>query len=80
MSRIFLRYMSRHQTGVITRITADGERGRRIREMGLTPGASIEIMGRAPLKDPVAVKVRGCTISLRNNEADCIEVERAETA
>jgi ferrous iron transport protein A len=32
-------------------------------------------MGRAPLRDPVALRVKGFTLSLRNNEADFIEVE-----
>jgi len=46
--------------------------------MGLVPGTPIYIQGRAPLKDPVAVRVRDFTLSLRNNEADFIEVEVAD--
>ena len=49
--------------------------GRRIREMGLVPDTPIQIQGRAPLRDPVAVKVRDFTLTLRNNEADTILVE-----
>jgi ferrous iron transport protein A len=43
--------------------------------MGIVPGTEIKIQGRAPLYDPVALRVRGATITLRNNEADFIEVE-----
>ncbi|MBW1863404.1 MAG: ferrous iron transport protein A [Deltaproteobacteria bacterium] len=43
--------------------------------MGLVPGTAIKVQGRAPLYDPVALKVRGFTLTLRNNEADNIEVE-----
>jgi ferrous iron transport protein A len=43
--------------------------------MGLVPGAAIKIQGRAPLYDPVALRVMGFTLTLRNNEADYIEVE-----
>lgn len=57
-------------------ITAIGELGRRIRDMGLVPGAELEVVGRAPLKDPVALRLTGFTLSLRNNEADYIAVER----
>ena len=57
-------------------ITAIGELGRRIRDMGLVPGAELEIVGRAPLQDPVALRLTGFTLSLRNNEADYIAVER----
>ena len=49
--------------------------GRRIRDMGLVPGTRIKIQGRAPLYDPVALRVMGFTLTLRNSEADFIEVE-----
>jgi ferrous iron transport protein A len=53
----------------------DGEMGRRIRDMGLIPGTKIKIQGRAPLKDPVALRLMGFTLTLRNSETDFIEVE-----
>jgi ferrous iron transport protein A len=56
-------------------VKADGEMGRRIRDMGLIRGAEISIQGRAPLNDPVAVRIKGFTLTLRNNEADLISVE-----
>ncbi|MDJ0781080.1 MAG: FeoA family protein [Desulfosarcinaceae bacterium] len=67
--------MKRHQSGTIAAVTASGELGRRIRDMGLVPGTTITIQGRAPLKDPVALRVMGFTLTLRNNEADYIQVE-----
>jgi ferrous iron transport protein A len=70
--------MNENQTGTIKTITAQGELARRIRDMGLVPGATITIKGRAPLKDPVALRVMGCTLTLRNNEADFINVEVEE--
>jgi ferrous iron transport protein A len=70
--------MIENQTGTIATITAHGELARRIRDMGLVPGAKITIRGRAPLKDPVALRVMGCTLTLRNNEADFINVEVEE--
>jgi ferrous iron transport protein A len=74
-STILLRHMAAGQTGVVVRVTARGELGRRIRDMGLVPGASIQVQGRAPLKDPVAIRIRDFTLTLRNNEADNIQVE-----
>lgn len=73
--RINMRNMSDNQAGTIAAIKVAGDLGRRIRDMGLVPGTEIKIQGRAPLYDPVALRVRGATITLRNNEADCIEVE-----
>ena len=70
-----MRQMSENQKGIVRKISTTGEMGRRIREMGLVPNTPIQIQGRAPLKDPVAVKVRDYTLTLRNNEADHIVVE-----
>jgi ferrous iron transport protein A len=75
MSKIIMRQMKENQSGTISAVKVGGELGRRIRDMGLVPGTSVKIQGRAPLYDPVALKVMGFTLTLRNNEADHIEVE-----
>lgn len=72
---INMRQMQDNQEGVIRKISASGQMGKRIREMGLVPDTPIRIMGRAPLKDPVAVKVRDYVLTLRNDEASHIMVE-----
>lgn len=69
-----LRHMRVNQKGVIATVSARGEMGRRIRDMGLVPGTEFMVVGRAPLKDPVALRLRGFTLTLRNNEADYITV------
>ena len=74
MPTVLLRHMKSGQKGIIARVGATGELGRRIRDMGLVPGTPIQIQGRAPLKDPVAIRTRNFTLSLRNNEADFIEI------
>ena len=70
---IGLREMKEGQKGRILRVGADGEVGRRIRDMGLVPG--VEVEGHAPLRDPVALRLSGVTLALRNREADYISVE-----
>ena len=75
MRELLLRYMKTGENGVIVRVKSRGELGRRIRDMGLIPGAAVHMEGRAPLKDPVAVRLRDFTLTLRNNEADAIEVK-----
>jgi ferrous iron transport protein A len=77
MALINLRNMAINQTGTIVAVKVSGELGRRIREMGLVPGTEITVKQRAPLNDPVALRVMGGTLTLRNNEADYIEVEVA---
>ncbi len=75
MAIINMRQMAKHQSGIIISIKVGGELGRRIREMGLVPGTEITVQGRAPLNDPVALRVMDSTLTLRNNEADHIMVE-----
>ena len=40
--------------------------------MGVTPGVSIEVTGKAPLGDPIEVSLRGYKLTLRKEEADAI--------
>lgn len=78
MATVNMRQMSVGQKGTIQGVKAEGEMGRRIRDMGLIRGARVMIQGRAPLNDPVAIRIQGFTLSLRNNEADLIDVEVSE--
>ncbi len=75
---ISLRQMKVNQRGIIKDVRASGELGRRIRDMGLVPSTEIKVIGRAPLKDPVALRLKDFTLTLRNNEADWITVEIQE--
>ena len=47
----------------------------RLLEMGLTEGEEIELLGFAPLGDPIEFLVRGYRISLRTREAQRVKVE-----
>ncbi|GBC60352.1 ferrous iron transport protein A [Desulfonema ishimotonii] len=73
--KMCLRQMCVNQSGIIRSVRAEGELGRRIRDMGLVPNTEVTVVGRAPLNDPVALRLRDFTLSLRNNEADYITVE-----
>ncbi len=72
---VSLRTMKKDQKGVVVAVNASGELGRRIRDMGLVPGTEFMVVGRAPLEDPVALRMKGFTLTLRNNEADFIVVK-----
>lgn len=72
---VSLRSLQKGQHATIAAITADGEMGRRIRDMGLVPGVELQVIGRAPLEDPVALRLMGFTLTLRNNEADYVAVK-----
>ena len=63
------------QKGKVLKINARGETNKRIVEMGVTPGAVIEVERVAPLGDPIDIKVKGYHLSLRKGEAEGIEIE-----
>jgi len=63
------------QKGKIVAIEADGSLGRRMLDMGITPGARFEIERVAPFGDPVDIKIKGYHLSLRNEEAAQITAE-----
>jgi len=78
MPKLKMRQMKPKQSGTIVAVSAEGDLGRRIRDMGLVPGTQFTVQGRAPLYDPVALRVMGFTLTLRNSEADYIDVEVEE--
>lgn len=61
------------ESGIITNIKAS-EISIKLLEMGVLPGKLIRHTFRAPLGDPMAVQISGCTLSLRLDEAKLIEL------
>lgn len=55
-----------------------GEAGfrRRLMELGVLPGTRVEFVRVAPLGDPMELRVRGCALSVRRDQARSITVER----
>ena len=53
---------------------------RRLMEFGLVPGTRVELIGVAPLGDPLELLVRGCSLSIRRLEADSVMVSEAGQA
>ena len=62
-------------TVVVTKIEGDSAYKRRIMDMGITKGSEIFIRKVAPLGDPVEITVRGYELSVRKNDAQCVEVK-----
>ena len=62
-------------TVTVTKIEGDGEYKRRIMDMGITKGSEIYIRKVAPLGDPVEITVRGYELSVRKNDAQCVQVK-----
>lgn len=56
-------------------VTGDDTLAIRLMEMGLIEGEEIELIGAAPLGDPLEFSVRGYRLSLRANEARRVLVD-----
>jgi ferrous iron transport protein A len=59
----------------VVNVTGDDEISLRLLEMGLTPGVDVELLGTAPLGDPLEFDVRGYHLSVRRSEAQRVEIE-----
>ena len=60
-------------TVVVTKIEGDSAYKRRIMDMGITKGSELYIRKVAPLGDPVEITVRGYELSVRKNDAQCVQ-------
>ena len=49
----------------------------RLRELGLTPGAKVTMVRRAPFGEPIEITVRGSHLAMRNHEAADISISLA---
>ncbi len=61
-------------TVVVSRIDGEGAYKRRIMDMGITKGCEIYIRKVAPLGDPVEITIRGYELSLRKQDAQCVQI------
>lgn len=65
--------------GVVERVALRGALGDRLAELGFTTGASIRVLRRAPFGGPLQVQIREFVLSLRFQDAACIQVAREAT-
>ena len=63
------------ETAKVKRLHGEGALKRRIMDMGITKGSQVYVRKVAPLGDPVEITIRGYELSLRKDDADCIEME-----
>lgn len=70
-----LRNIAVGETAKVKRLHGEGALKRRIMDMGITKGSQIYVRKVAPLGDPVEITIRGYELSLRKDDADCIEME-----
>ncbi len=62
------------QQGVVVRLQGDAGLKHQLLEMGFTKGTVVEFIRRAPLGDPIDLRLRGYHLSLRHEEASAVVV------
>ena len=63
------------QRARIVDVDGDDSIAVRLMEMGLTEGEEIELVGFAPMGDPIEFQIRGYRVSLRSTEAQRVRIE-----
>ena len=62
------------QSAVVNAVGGDRQVSGRLMEMGLLPGTRVDAIRRAPLGDPLEIRLRGYSLSLRLADAGKIEL------
>jgi len=65
------------QPATIVEIHGDDAATQRLMELGVLPGRPVELVGRAPFGDPIALRVRGARIAVRAGDAQRIRLQPA---
>ena len=60
---------------VVKKLEGQGPTKKRIMDMGITKGVTVNVVKVAPLGDPIEVKVRGYQLSVRKADAEAILIE-----
>jgi ferrous iron transport protein A len=60
----------------VVSVGGDPDVRRRLLEMGFCNGANVEVVRRAPLGDPIEFRLRGYSLSLREEQARFVQVTR----
>lgn len=75
-SRMTLSELQIGEKGLIADVVGSDGVAARLLEMGLLPGETIEVIGRAPMGDPTEYSVVGYRISLRKVESARVQVDK----
>ena len=63
------------RAATVTKIFSTNAERRRLLDLGILPGTSIENVMPSPLGDPVAYRIRSAVVALRREQAQLIEVQ-----
>lgn len=64
------------ESGLVDVVGGEGALHRHLLDMGLTPGVRVTLIKTAPMGDPVEVRLRGYSLTLRLDDAAKITLRR----
>lgn len=68
------------QKGIITKVGGEGVLRQHFLDMGVIPGAEIELIKFAPMGDPMELRVHGYELTLRLDDAAKIDIEPVKSS
>jgi ferrous iron transport protein A len=70
--------MPLHKDAVITKVGGEETLRCRLLDMGLIPKTKVRVCNVAPLGDPIEIRIRDYSLTLRKEDAEKIEVQCLE--
>lgn len=67
--------MKTGMSGTVLAVGGEGALRRRLLDMGLTPGTTVCVSRVAPLGDPIELRLRSYTLSIRREDAEKIQIQ-----
>ncbi|MBE6904508.1 MAG: ferrous iron transport protein A [Ruminococcaceae bacterium] len=67
--------LEQKKNAIITKVGGEGPLRLRLLDMGIIPKTKVQVIKRAPLGDPIEIRVRGYEVTLRLEDARLIEIE-----
>ncbi|MBO5999538.1 MAG: ferrous iron transport protein B [Lachnospiraceae bacterium] len=73
-----LRELGIGEHGIVTAVGGEGALRQHFLDMGIIPGAAVTVVKYAPLGDPVEIRIHGYELTLRLDDAACIDIQKKQ--
>ena len=73
---VYLSELMPDESGCISQCFAQGALKQKLISMGFVPGAQLQMIRNAPLRDPIEIAIQNSLVTLRRSEAGLIMVKK----
>ncbi len=71
---VTLKDLKTGQSGTVSKVNGMGAVRKRLLDMGVTKGVTVNVKKVAPLGDPLVINLRGYMLSIRKADAEMVEL------